>query len=209
MAENKKFGYIRVSSKEQNLDRQVEAMRDYGINERDIFADKQSGKDVNRPQYQALKQVLRKGDTIVIKSIDRLGRNYADIKTEWNDIINNIGADIEVIDMPVLNTTNKDNALMGQVVTDIVLTLLGYVAEQERTFIKQRQAEGIAIAKDKGKYAKPRIEAPDGFEELFKKASSGEIAHTEAMRQLNLKKTTYYKLAKELGLSTSKRKVGK
>lgn len=209
MAENKKFGYIRVSSKEQNLDRQVEAMRDYGINERDIFSDKQSGKDVNRPQYQALKQILRRGDTVVIKSIDRLGRNYADIKTEWNDIINNIGADIEVIDMPVLNTTNKDNALMGQVVTDIVLTLLGYVAEQERTFIKQRQAEGIALAKARGKYAKPCIKAPDGFTELFVKASNGEMTHTEAMRQMNLKKTTYYKIAKELGLSTEKRKVGK
>lgn len=209
MAENKKFGYIRVSSKEQNLDRQIEAMRDYGISERDIFSDKQSGKDMNRLQYQALKQVLRAGDTVVIKSIDRLGRNYADIKNEWNDIINNIGADIEVIDMPVLNTTNKNNALMGQVVTDIVLTLLGYVAEQERTFIKQRQAEGIALAKAKGKFAKSRIEAPSGFAELFAKASNGEMAHTKAMAQLNLKKTTYYKLAKELGLTTEKRKIGK
>lgn len=209
MAENKKFGYIRVSSKEQHLDRQLEAMRGYGISERDIFADKQSGKDVNRPKYQALKQVLRKGDTVVIKSIDRLSRNYSDLKNEWNDIVNNIGAEIEVIDMPVLNTTNKDNALIGKVVTDIVLTLLGYVAEQEKNFITKRREEGIAIAKAQGKYAKPRIEAPDGFKELFTKASNGEMAHTEAMRQLNLKKTTYYKLAKELGLSTAKRKVGK
>lgn len=207
MAENKKFGYIRVSAKEQNLDRQIQAMQEYGINERDIFADKQSGKDTNRPQYQALKQVLRAGDTVVIKSIDRLGRNYDDIKNEWNDIVNNIGAEIEVIDMPVLNTTNKENALIGKVVTDVILTLLGYVAEQERAFIKQRQAEGIKIAKEKGKFAKAnKIKAPENFEEVFNKAVNGgrEYTHTMAMKELNLNKTTYYRIAKELGLKTAK-----
>ncbi len=210
MAENKKFGYIRVSSKEQNLDRQLQAMQEYGINERDIFADKKSGKDTDRPQYQALKQVLRSGDVLVIKSIDRLGRNYDDIKNEWNDIVNNIGANLEVIDMPVLNTTNKDMALMGKVVTDVILTLLGYVAEQERTFIKQRQREGIDIAKAQGKFAKAnKIQAPENFKELFKKSANGEMTHTQAMKQLNLNKTTYYRIAKELGLSTNKRQVGK
>lgn len=220
MAEDKKFGYVRVSSKEQNLDRQIEAMLKYGISKENILVDKKSGKDMNRIQYQALKDRLRKGDTLVIKSIDRLSRNYENLKNEWNDLVNNRGVNIEVIDMPILNTTNKDNVLMGKVVTDIVLTLLGYVAEQEKDFIKKRQKEGIAIAKAKGKYAKPRIEAPEGFEELFKKASNGEMAHTKAMEQLGLKKTTYYKLANELGLSTDKslqiklvndvkRKVGK
>ena len=204
MAENKKFGYIRVSDKTQNLDRQIQSMQEYGINERDIFADKQSGKDTNRPQYQALKQVLRSGDVVVIKSIDRLGRNYDDIKNEWNDIVNNIGADIEVIDMPVLNTTNKETALMGKVITDVILTLLGYVAEQERTFIKQRQREGIDIAKAKGKYAKPKIQAPDGFYDDFVKAANGEISHAENMRKYNLKKTTYYRIAKDLGLKSER-----
>ena len=210
MAENKKFGYIRTSSKDQNLDRQLQAMAEYGINERDIFADQQSGKDTNRPQYQTLKQILRAGDVIVIKSIDRLGRNYSDIKNEWNDIVNNIRADIEVIDMPVLNTTNKDMALMNKVITDVVLTLLGYVAEQERTFSKQRQREGIDIAKAKGKFAKAtKIQAPSNFKELFEKAAKSEITHTQAMKELNLNKTTYYRIAKELGLSTNKRQVGK
>lgn len=210
MAENKKFGYIRTSSKDQNLDRQLQAMQEYGIKERDIFADKQSGKDTNRPQYQALKQILRRGDVVVIKSIDRLGRNYDDIKNEWNDIVNNIGADIEVIDMPVLNTSNKDMALMGKVITDVILTLLGYVAEQERTFIKQRQREGIDIAKAQGKFAKAtKIQAPSNFKELFEKAAKGETTHTQAMKELSLNKTTYYRIAKELGLSTNKRQVGK
>ncbi len=194
---NKKFGYIRVSSREQNLDRQLVAMAEYGIAERDIFADKQSGKDTNRPQYQALKQVLRAGDTLVIKSIDRLGRNYDDIKNEWNEIINEIGAEIEVIDMPVLNTTNKDNALVGKVITDVVLTLLGYVAEQERTFIKTRQSEGIASAKAKNvKFGRPQATKPANFDEVVKKVENGEITAVQAMKKLNIKKTTYYKLLK-------------
>lgn len=204
MAENKKFGYIRVSSKDQNLDRQIQAMQEYGINERDIYADKQSGKDTTRPKYQALKQVLRQGDTVVIKSIDRLGRNYDDIKNEWNEIVNIIGADIEVIDMPVLNTTNKENALVGKVVTDVILTLLGYVAEQERTFIRQRQREGIDIAKAKGKYVKPKIEAPDGFTDDFVKAAKGKCTHADNMRKYGLKKTTYYRIAKDLGLKSER-----
>ena len=204
MAENKKFGYIRVSSKDQNLDRQIQSMQEYGINERDIYADKQSGKDTARPKYQALKQVLRQGDTVVVKSIDRLGRNYDDIKNEWNEIANIIGADIEVIDMPVLNTTNKENALVGKVVTDVILTLLGYVAEQERTFIRQRQREGIDIAKAKGKYIKPKIEAPDGFADDFVKAAKGKCTHADNMRKYGLKKTTYYRIAKDLGLKSER-----
>lgn len=204
MAESKRFGYIRVSTEEQNLDRQYQAMQNNGIEERDIFADKVSGKDTNRPQYQALKQVLRSGDTVVIKSIDRLGRNYDDIKNEWNDIVNNIGADIEVIDMPILNTTNKDTALLKKVISDVVLTLLGYVAEQEREYIRQRQREGIDKAKEKGKYEKPKIEAPEGFKEDFIKAANGECSHAGNMRKYNLKKTTYYRIAKDLGLKSER-----
>lgn len=209
MAESKKFGYIRVSDKTQNLDRQIESMLEYGICERDIFADKQSGKDTNRPQYQALKQVLRAGDTVVIKSIDRLGRNYDDIKNEWSHIVNELKCEIEVIDMPVLNTTNKENALIGKVVTDVILTLLGYVAEQERTFIKQRQREGIDLAKAKGKYVKPKIEAPEGFQDDFIKAANGETSHADNMRRYGLKKTTYYRIAKDLGLKSEKARIKK
>lgn len=206
---SKIFGYCRVSSQDQNLDRQIEAMLGLGIDERDIFAEKESGKDTNRPQYQAIRAQLREGDTLVIKSLDRLGRNYDDIKTEWSYITKEKKAHIKVIDMPILDTTNTQTDLIGRVIVDVVLDLLGFVAQTEREKIKERQKEGIAIAKAKGKYAKPRIEAPEGFEELFKKASSGEMAHTKAMEQLGLKKTTYYKLAKELGLATAKRKVGK
>lgn len=205
MTNTKTFGYIRVSAKDQNLDRQLEAMEALNINERDIFQDKQSGKDTNRPQYQALKATLREGDTVVIKSIDRLGRNYDDIKNEWNDIVNNRGCNIKVIDMPILDTTNENRELMGKVITDVILTLLGYVAEQERASIKQRQAEGIKIAKAQGKFAKAnKIQAPQGFEAKFKEAAEGKTTHTAVMQELNLNKTTYYRLAKDLGLKTAK-----
>ncbi len=207
---NKKFGYIRVSTKDQNLDRQIEAMQNEGIDERDIFQDKQSGKDTNRPQYQALKAVLREGDTVVIKSIDRLGRNYDDIKNEWNNIVNELKCNIKVIDMPILDTTNDNRELMGKVITDVILTLLGYVAEQERKSIKQRQAEGIKIAKAQGKFAKAnKIQAPNGFAEKFTKAAEGKTTHTAVMQELNLNKTTYYRIAKELGLKTDKKQINK
>lgn len=205
---NIKFGYIRVSAKDQNLDRQIEAMEEAGIEERYIYQDKQSGKDTNRPQYQALKKALRPGDTVVIKSIDRLGRNYDDIKTEWNDIVNNLNCNIKVIDMPILDTTNENKALMGKVITDVILTLLGYVAEQERNSIRQRQAEGIKIAKAQGKFAKSnKIAAPAAFEAKFKEAAEGKTTHTAVMQELSLNKTTYYRLAKDLGLKTAKKLV--
>lgn len=207
---NKKFGYIRVSAKDQNLDRQIEAMQNEGIDERDIFQDKQSGKDTNRPQYQALKAVLREGDTVVIKSIDRLGRNYDDIKNEWNNIVNELKCNIKVIDMPILDTTNDNHELMGKVITDVILTLLGYVAEQERKSIKQRQAEGIKIAKAHGKFAKAnKIQAPSGFAEKFIKAANGKTTHTAVMQELSLNKTTYYRIAKELGLKSDKKQINK
>ena len=134
----KTFAYCRVSSTDQNEDRQVEAMLELGINERDIFIDKCSGKNFDRPQYQALKLQLREGDVLVIKSIDRLGRNYKQICEEWREIVRDIKANIKVVDMPILDTTRTDG-LIGEVISDIVLQLLGYVAEQERAFIKQRQ----------------------------------------------------------------------
>lgn len=158
------FGYARVSSKEQNEEKQLIAFKDYNIDERDIYIDKQSGKDFNREQYSTLKHIFSENNLLVIKSIDRLGRNYEIIINEWKDITKNIKADIVVIDMPLLDTKqNKD--LLGTFISDLVLQILGYVAEQERTFIKQRQKEGINIAKNKGvKFGRPKIEKPLNFD---------------------------------------------
>ena len=193
---SKTFGYCRVSSTDQKEDRQLEAMLDLGINERDIFVDKCSGKNFDRPQYQALKVQLREGDILVIKSIDRLGRNYKQICEEWREITREIKANIKVLDMPVLDTTRTEG-LIGEVISDIVLQLLSYVAEQERAFIKQRQAEGIKLAKEKGKrLGKPPIEYPENWDNVYKVWKSGAITAREAMKQLNLKPTSFYKLAK-------------
>ena len=192
----KTFGYCRVSTSVQKEDRQLEAMKELGINERDIFIDKCSGKNFERPQYQALKLQLREGDILVIKSIDRLGRNYKQICNEWKDIVDNIKANIKVLDMPMLDTT-KTEGLIGQVISDIVLQLLGYVAEQERAFIKQRQAEGIKLAKEKGrKLGKPPIEYPDNWKEVYTIWNNKEITAREAMKRMNLKPTSFYKLVK-------------
>ena len=192
----KTFAYCRVSSTDQNEDRQVEAMLELGINERDIFIDKCSGKDFDRPQYKALKLQLREGDLLVIKSIDRLGRNYKQICEEWREIVRDIKANIKVVDMPILDTTRTDG-LIGEVISDIVLQLLGYVAEQERAFIKQRQAEGIKLAKEKGKrLGKPPIHYPDNWQEVYLVWKSGSITARETMKRLNLKPTSFYKLAK-------------
>ena len=192
----KTFTYCRVSSTDQNEDRQVEAMLELGINERDIFIDKCSGKNFDRPQYQALKLQHREGDVLVVKSIDRLGRNYKQICEEWREIVRDIKANIKVLDMPILDTTRTDG-LIGEVISDIVLQLLGYVAEQERAFIKQRQAEGIKLAKEKGKrLGKPPIQYPDNWQEVYLVWQSGSITAREAMKRLNLKPTSFYKLAK-------------
>ncbi len=194
---SKTFGYCRVSSTDQKEDRQLEAMLELGINERDIFVDKCSGKNFDRPQYQALKIQLREGDVLVIKSIDRLGRNYKQICEEWREITREIKANIKVLDMPVLDTTRTEG-LIGEVISDIVLQLLSYVAEQERAFIKQRQAEGIKLAKEKGKrLGKPPIEYPENWDNVYKIWKSGTITAREAMKQLNLKPTSFYKLAKK------------
>ena len=192
----KTFAYCRVSSTDQNEDRQVEAMLELGINERDIFIDKCSGKNFDRPQYQALKLQLREGDVLVIKSIDRLGRNYKQICEEWREIVRDIKANIKVVDMPILDTTRTDG-LIGEVISDIVLQLLGYVAEQERAFIKQRQAEGIKLAKEKGKrLGKPPIQYPDNWQDVYLLWKSSSITAREAMKRLNLKPTSFYKLVK-------------
>lgn len=194
---NKIFGYARVSSKEQNEERQLEAFKVFNIDERDIYIDKQSGKDFNREQYNILKKALRENDLLVIKSIDRLGRNYNMIIDEWKDITKNIKADIVVIDMPLLDTRNNKD-LLGNFISDLVLQILSYVAEQERTFIKQRQKEGIVNAKNNGiKFGRPKIEKPNNFDEIVSKWKRKEIKSKEAIEILNIKPNAFYKFLKE------------
>ena len=194
---NKIFGYVRVSSKEQNEDRQLIAFKDFGIDERDIYIDKQSGKDFNREQYNILKHILREYDVLVIKSIDRLGRNYNMIIDEWKDITKNIKADIVVLDMPLLDTRNNKD-LLGTFISDLILQILSYVAEQERTFIRQRQKEGIAAAKNNNvKFGRPKIEKPQNFDIVVNKWKNKEIKTKEAIEILGLKPNTFYNLVKQ------------
>ena len=193
---NKIFGYARVSSKDQNEERQLVAFKEYGIDERDIYIDKQSGKDFNREQYSILKNVLRENDLLVIKSIDRLGRNYNMIIDEWKDITKNIKADIVVIDMPLLDTRNNKD-LLGTFISDLVLQILSYVAEQERRFIKQRQKEGISNAINNGvKFGRPKIEKPSNYDDVIKLWKNKKIKSKEAMEMLGLKPNTFYNLLK-------------
>ncbi len=194
---NKAFGYARVSSKEQNEERQVKALLENGIEEQYIFVDKESGKDFNRTQYQLLKMALRESDLLVIKSIDRLGRNYQMIINEWRDITVNIKADVRVLDMPMLDTT-KHKDLLGTFISDLILQVLSFVAEQERSFIKQRQKEGIAISKNKGtKFGRPKIEKPHNFDYVVSRWKKKEVTARKAMQELNLKPNVFYKLVKK------------
>ncbi len=176
----KKVGYIRVSTKDQNPDRQYHAMKEHGIQKKNIYMDKISGKSFSRPEYQKMISKMKKGDLLVIKSIDRLGRNYGEILEQWKIITKDIGADIEVIDMPLLNTKSSPDDLTGIFISDLVLQILAYVAETERTFIKQRQAEGIAVAKAKGvRFGNKKKKVPDKFYEYYEKWERGEITVRE------------------------------
>lgn len=193
----KKFGYVRVSSKDQNEGRQLESLQGVGIDERDIFMDKQSGKDFDRPQYQLLKRSLREGDILYIHSLDRLGRNKEGILNEWNDITKNIKADIVVLDMPLLDTT-KDKDRMGSFVSDLVLQILSWIAEDERERIRKRQQEGIATAKKQGVHlGRPKTAITDEFIQVYDQWKKGEIKGVQAMEQLGLTKSTFYRLVKE------------
>lgn len=194
---SKVFGYARVSSKDQNEERQLVSFKEYGIDERDIYIDKQSGKDFNREQYSILKNVLRENDLLVIKSIDRLGRNYNMIVDEWKDITKNIKADIIVLDMPLLDTRNNKD-LLGTFISDLVLQILSYVADQERRFIKQRQKEGIDNAKNNGvKFGRPKIEKPQNFDDVVNKWKNKEIKSKEAMELLGLKPNSFYNMVRK------------
>lgn len=197
MSNNRIFGYVRVSSKEQNLDRQIKALIDYGVDKRDITEDKISGKNFNREGYQLLKhRLLRKGDTLVIKELDRLGRDMEQIKVEWNELQAK-GIEIVVIDTPILNTTNKSD-IEKKLISNIVFELLSYMAQKERDKIRQRQAEGIEQAKAKGKHlGRPKAEYPLDWYNVYTSWKNREITAKLAMDQLNMKRTTFYKLVKE------------
>lgn len=192
------YGYARVSSADQNEERQLKALLEYGITKDNIFIDKKSGKDFQREEYQILKQILKrtKNNLLVIKSIDRLGRNYKDIQREWQELTQY--TDIKVLDMQLLDTTlHKD--LLGNFISDLVLQVLSFVAEQERANIKERQRQGIAIAKAKGKYkgGKKRINIPNNFEAEYNKWRLGQQSAKATMEHCLLKRTTFYSLVKE------------
>ncbi len=191
------YGYVRVSSITQNLDRQIEDMHKVGLCDKQIFADKQSGKNFERVNYQKLKKKLKSGDLLIIKSIDRLGRNYDMIIEEWKDIVNNKNVDIKVLDMPLLDTRVEGRNLVGKFISDIVLQILSFVAENERENIKKRQAEGIKIAKLKGKHlGRPKFILPDNFETISQQYIKKEITLAEALSSLNMNKSTFYKKLK-------------
>lgn len=190
-----KYAYVRVSSKDQHEDRQIANMMEQGIPAENIFMDKQSGKDFNRPEYIKLMNTIKEGDVVYLHSIDRLGRNYDEIIANWQRITKEIKADIIVLDMPLLNTTVENNNLTGKFIADLVLQILSYVAETERNNIRKRQAEGIAIAKEKGVYAKKEYDK-ELLERLKAEVAEGKTTVVEATRQLGISRPYWYKLVK-------------
>jgi DNA invertase Pin-like site-specific DNA recombinase len=196
---NNIYGYARVSTKEQHLDRQIHALLECGVSRGNIFTDKKSGKDFDRPKYLRLMKRLKKGDTVFIKSIDRLGRNYDEIIEQWRVITKEKGADIVVIDMPLLDTRQKERDLTGTFIADLVLQILSYVAETERLAIRQRQKEGIAVAKAKGvRFGRPPRERPAQFAVLCEDWREGEISARAAARELGITHRTFTLWASEL-----------
>ena len=201
------WGYARVSSTAQNLDRQLEQLRAYGIEERHIKTEKQSGKDFERPEFLSLVGTdtvaasMRSGDTLVICSLDRLGRNYSEIQRWWQYIITKeLGCGIVVLDMPLLCTKDGENSLDRSFIADLFLQILSYVAEKERIAIHERQRQGIEVAKAQGvRFGRPKTRKPDRFDEIAEQWKKREITAVEAMRILGVKKHSFYRLAKEEG----------
>ena len=191
------YGYIRVSSKDQKEDRQQIALKEVDVERQNIYVDKQSGKDFNRPQYKKMLRKLKKDDLLYIKSIDRLGRNYEEILQQWRILTKEKGVDIVVLDMPLLDT-RRGKDLMGTFLSDIVLQVLSFVAENERTNIKQRQAEGIAAAKAQGiKFGRPPLPLPDNFYEVHKAWRSKKITLKQAAEACNMPVGTFYGKARK------------
>ena len=185
------YGYVRVSTKEQNEDRQLIALRELGLTDKNIYVDKQSGKDFNRPQYQRLLRKLRPGDLLYVKSIDRLGRNYEEIQNQWRVLTKEKGVDICIVDMPIRDT-RRGKDLLGTFISDLVLQLLSFVAENERNNIKQRQAEGIAAAKEKGiRFGRPPKPLPENFHSVYQQWKQGAITGTAAAKECGMPLSTF------------------
>ena len=193
------YGYIRVSSKEQNIDRQMAALLKEGLDKKHIFIDKQSGKDFDRPAYKRLLKKLKTEDVLIIKSIDRLGRNYAEILEQWHVITRVKQADIYVIDFPLLDTRKKDNDLTGTFIADLVLQILSYVAQAEREFIHQRQAEGIAAAQQRGvKFGRKPLDLPQNFYDAKIKYENGQISYRQAAELCGMKPSSFYRYCQSI-----------
>lgn len=191
-------GYARVSTKEQNEARQIVTLKEAGVADRDIYVDKISGKNFDRPEYQRLMNVIRKGDLVVVPSLDRLGRNYTEVQEQWRYITNELGADIRVLDMPLLDTRANKDTIDSRFVSDLVLQILSYVAAKERENIKARQAQGIANAKAAGKHlGRPRAERPEQWDEIYSQWKEKKITAKAAMKILGLKTNTFYKFVNE------------
>lgn len=198
------YGYARVSTIDQNLDRQLTQLREYIKDDRYIITDKASGKDFNRKGYNSLvgtettAPLLHENDLLIICSLDRLGRNYTEIKQQWEYITNTLKANIKVLDMPLLDTSTAANNLDGRFIADLVLQILSYTAEKERENIKKRQRQGIDTAKANGKHlGRPQAQYPENWEPIYNNWKSGAITATAAMEQLEMKRTTFYKLVKQ------------
>ena len=191
------YGYVRVSTREQNEARQMDAMRAFGVAERNIIVEKQSGKDFHRPRYRRLVSGLRPGDVLVVKSIDRLGRDYTEILEEWGAITKERSAAIVVLDMPLLDT-RQGRDLTGTLIADIVLQLLSYVAQTERENIRQRQAEGIAAAMERGvRFGRQRLGIPDGFASMAELWQQGSISSRDAARSLGISHQTFLRRVRD------------
>ena len=195
----KKYAYVRVSTKEQNIDRQILALESYKIPKKNIYCDYQSGKNFERPAYQKLIRKLKKGDLLIIKSIDRLGRNYNEILTQWQYITKEIKADILVLDMDLLDTRKKSGNLTGTLISDLVLQIFAYVAQTEREITHQRQAEGIAAAKIKGvRFGRPEYPIPPDFQAVCEECKSGKLSIRQATSKLGMNPSTFYRKYKKI-----------
>lgn len=194
------YGYVRVSSTDQNEDRQLLAMQSRDVPKRNIYTDKQSGKDFNRPQYRNLLKRLKRGDLLYVLSIDRLGRNYEDILAQWRVLTKEIGIDICILDMPLLDTRNGRD-LMGTFIADLVLQILSFVAQNERENIRKRQAQGIAAAKAKGvKFGRPEIAVPEDFGQIVKAWERGQTPPPAVLKQCGMSEATFYRRLREYRL---------
>lgn len=198
MKERTEYGYVRVSSVEQNEDRQVAALRNAGVFDKNIYIDKQSGKDFHRAGYEKMVSLLKRGDLLYIVSIDRLGRNYVEIQNQWRIFTKEIGIDICVLDMPLLDTRNGKD-LMGTFIADLVLQILSFVAEKEHENIRERQKQGILAARERGvRFGRPEVTVPDDFEEIVESWEHREIKMRQVLDQCHMSRSTFYRRLREL-----------